>query len=176
MRTISRGRRGSLIVLMCISGLAVFNATALMAQSGFTELVPSGPTAPPVVPGASPWGAGVQLAAAFLGWLSDQGLRTSINAKLEELKPQIDAAMPPTGGVLVVVGIQQSEQPDSNGNFVRSVLDGYIGGAGATPKATMDAYLAQDRLETGVPDGFVRRNVYFWRTASSPNSATNKAK
>lgn len=137
-----------------------------MAQAGLTELVPSGPTMPPVPPGASAWGGGVQLAADFLGWLSDQGLKSSINAKLDSMKSQIDTAMPLTGGVLVVIGIQQSEQPDANGNYFRSVLDGYIGGTGATPKVTMDSYLGQSRLEQGAPTGFVRRNIYFWKAAS----------
>jgi len=121
---------------------------------------------PPVAPGASAWDGGVQLAADILAWVSDQGLKSSINAKLDGMKAQIDAAMPLTGGVLVVIGIQQSEQPDSNGNYFRSVLDGFIGGTGATPQVTMGAYLAQDRLEQGTPSGFVRRNIYFWRAAS----------
>jgi hypothetical protein len=112
----------------------------------------------------------VQLAAAVLGWLSDQGLKSSINTTLDGMKDQIRKAMPLTGGVLIVIGIQQSEQPDINGNYVRSVLDSYIGGTGSTPRATMEAYLAQDRLERGVPAGFVRRNIYFWRAASGPNS------
>ena len=38
---------------------------------------------------------------------------------------------------------------------------------GATPKATMDKYLRQDRLERGAAKGFVRRNVYLWKAASS---------
>jgi len=74
--------------------------------------------------------------------------------------------MPSTGGVLIVIGIQQSAQPDVNGNFVRSVLDGFIGGKGSSPKATLDAYLAQDNLEQGVPDGFVRRDIYIWKSAA----------
>lgn len=167
MRTIVKYCTGSLIALMCISALSVLNPADVMAQSGLTELVPSGPTMPPVVPGTSPWGAGVKLAASFLGWISDQGLKSNINAKIDELKPQIDKAMPANGGVLIVIGIQQSVQPDVNGNYVRSVLDGYIGGAGTTPKSTMDKYLGQDRLETGAAKGFVRRNVYFWKAASS---------
>ena len=155
-----------LISVVCIGVFASWNTSAALAQSGFTELVPSGPTMPPVPPGGSAWGAGVQLAAAFLGWLSDQGMKSSINAKLNDMKDQINSAMPSTGGVLIVVGIQQSAQPDVNGNFVRSVLDGFIAGKGATPKATLDAYLAQDNLEQGVPDGFVRRDIYIWKAAA----------
>jgi hypothetical protein len=167
MRTIVKWCTVSLIALMCVSALSLLNPTYVMAQSGLTELVPSGPTMPPVAPGASPWGGGVKLAAAFLGWLSDQGLKSNINAKIAELKPQIDKAMPAAGGVLIVIGIQQWEQPDNNGNYARSVLDGYIGGTGTTPKTTMEKYLSQDRLDKGAPKGFVRRNVYLWKPASS---------
>ena len=49
-------------------------------------------------------------------------------------------------------------------------------GLGATPKATMDTYLAQPRLEAGVPNGFVRRNVYFWKAAGAPNAKKNGSK
>lgn len=108
----------------------------------------------------------MQLAAQFLGWLSDQALKSSIAAKLDSMRDQVSAAMPATGGVLVVVGIQQSAQPDNNGDYVRSVLDGYIAGTGPSPQATMDAFLAKDRMEQGVPRGFVRRNVYFWKAAT----------
>jgi hypothetical protein len=121
---------------------------------------------PPVAPGGSAWTAGAKLATAFLSWLSDQGLKSAINAKLAQMKPQINSAMPSSGGILVVIGIQQSDQPDVNGNYFRLVLDGYIAGVGATPQGTMKTYLAQDRLEQGVPSGFVRRNVYFWKSAA----------
>lgn len=100
-----------------------------------------------------------------MGWLSDQGLKSKINAKINELKPQIDKAMPANGGVLIVIGIQQWEQPDNNGNYARSALDGYVGGSGATPKEAMDTYVHKDKLEKGAPKGFVRRNVYFWKPA-----------
>src|SRR5689334_8730040 len=49
--------------------------------------------------------------------------------------------MPEKGGVLIVIGIQQSVQPDINGNYMRSVLHGYVGCTGATPKATSSALL-----------------------------------
>jgi hypothetical protein len=146
--------------------LLLWNTVPAMAQSGFVELVPSGPTMPPVAPGKSPWGGGVKLAAAFLGWVSEQGFKANVEAKLNELKPKIDSSMPKVGGVLVVIGVQQWAQADTNGNYNRSVLDGYVGGTGATPKSTMDAFLSQARLETGVPKGFVRRNIYFWKAAS----------
>jgi hypothetical protein len=167
MTKLSKWSIGCVTALLCLAGSATFNATPVAAQSGFTELVPSGPTMPPVAPGGSAWTAGAKLATAFLSWLSDQGLKSAINAKLTEMKPQIDSAMPSSGGVLVVIGIQQSDQPDANGNYFRSVLDGYIGGPGATPQATMKTYLAQGRLEQGVPKGFVRRNVYFWKSAGA---------
>jgi len=166
MRKFSKWGVTCLVSSLWICGLMASNMPRASAQAGLTELVPSGPTMPPVAPGPSAWGAGVQLAADFLGWLSDQGLKSSINAKLDSMKKQIDAAMPLTGGVLVVIGIQQSEQPDVNGNYARSVLDGYIGGTGATPKVTLDSYLGQSRMEQGVPSGFVRRNLYFWRASS----------
>jgi hypothetical protein len=153
-----------LIWFLVIAALAQTPASvAAKVSSSLVEMVPSGPIKPPVVPGRSPWAGGVTLATAFLGWLSDQGLKSSIEAKVESLKTQINSAMPPSGGVLIVIGIQQSAQPDVNGRYNRSVLDGYVGGAGATAKATMDAYLKQDRLEQGVSSGFVRRNVYFWK-------------
>ena len=165
-----------LTALIGVAGLATWTATSAAAQSGFTELIPSGPTMPPVAPGASAWDAGAKLAAAFLGWLSDQGLKSSINAKLSDLSDQIASAMPQTGGVLIIIGIQQSAQPDINGNYVRSVLDGFVAGAAATPKAAMDAYFGQDNLEAGVPDGFVRRDVYLWKAANSSNSDSKKKK
>jgi hypothetical protein len=164
----NRHIRFLLAMMFVLCGSALIS-TPVRAQSDLIELIPSKAITPPVVPGASPWTAGVKLAAQFLGWLSDQGLKSNINGKIEELKPKIDAAMPAKGGVLIVVGIQQSEQPDANGNYFRSVLDGYVGSAGATPKAAMDAYLAKDRLEQGTAKGFIRRNVYFWKSAPSPS-------
>jgi hypothetical protein len=157
----------SLIALMCILGLSVLTSRYVIAQSGLTELVPAGPTMPPVVPGASPWSGGVKLAAILLGWVSDYGLRSSIDSKISELKPKIDAAMPVKGGVLIVIGISQSAQPDALGNYARWVLDGYIGGTGTTPKEAMEKYLSKDRLEQGASRGFVRRNVYLWKPAPS---------
>ena len=145
MTKLSKCSIGHIATLIFLVG-ATFNAIPVAAQSGFTELVPSGPTMPPVAPGGSAWTAGAKLATAFLGWLSDQGLKSGIKTKLVQMKPQIDSSMPSSGGVLVVIGIQQSNQADVNGNYIRSVLDGYIGGTGATPQATMKAYLAKDRL------------------------------
>jgi hypothetical protein len=157
----------SLIALMCILGLSVLTSRYVIAQSGLTELVPAGPTMPPVVPGASPWSGGVKSAAILLGWVSDYGLRSSIDSKISELKPKIDAAMPVKGGVLIVIGISQSAQPDALGNYVRWVLDGYIGDTGTTPKEAMEKYLSKDRLERGASRGFVRRDVYLWKPAPS---------
>jgi len=158
-------RRGGFAAALCSVVLLSTTVSFGGAQSGFTELIPSGPEMPPVAPGMSPWGGGVQLAASFLSWLNNQVLRSNIQARLDSMRAQIAQVMPATGGVLVVIGIQQSEQPDINGEFVRSVLDGYVAGTGPTPKATMEAYLAEDRLEQGVPPGFQRRNVYFWEPA-----------
>jgi hypothetical protein len=160
----ARVARRSLFVMIFASLMAPLYVAA---QSGLTELIPSGPDMPPVVPGGSPWTGGVKLAASFLGWLADQGVKSNINAKLAELKPEIDKAMPANGGVLIIIGVQQSEQPDNNGNYARSVLDGYVWGSGPTPKGAMDKYLKEDRLETGPAKGFVRRNVYFWKAAKS---------
>ena len=156
----------SLITLTCILGFSVLTSRYVIAQSGLTELLPAGPTMPPVVPGASPWGEGVKLAAIPLDWVSDYGLRTNIDSKISELKPKIDAAMPTKGGVLIVIGISQSAQPGALGNYVRWVLDGYIGGTGTTPKEAMEKYLTKDRQEQGASRGFVRRNVYLWKAST----------
>lgn len=176
MTIVSKWGVGCAAALLFITGLSMRLPIAVAAQSDLVEIVPSGPDMPPVAPGKSPWGRGVQLAAAFLGWLNDQAVKSAIQAKVDSLNSQINAAMPQVGGVLVVIGVQQSVQPDNNGNYFRSVLDGYIGGSGRTPKATMDAYLAQDRLEAAPPAGFVRRNVYFWKPASSSNSKKRPSK
>ena len=73
--------------------------------------------------------------------------------------------MPVKGGVLIVIGIQQSVQPDVDGNYIRWVLDGYIGGTGTTPKEAMEKYLSKERMEQGASRGFVRRDVYLWKPA-----------
>jgi hypothetical protein len=166
MRVPLRFPRYALIGLISLLTLTTFLMTPAIAQSGLVELVPAGPTGPPVVPGPSPWGAGVRAAAALLGWLSDQALKSSINSKISDLKPEVNKQMPASGGVLIVIGIQQWKQPDNNGNYNRSVLDGYVAGTGSTPKAAMDQFLSHDRMETGPADGFVRRNIYFWKAAS----------
>ena len=145
----------SLIALTCILGLSVLTSRYVTAQSGLTELVPAGPTMPPVVPGASPWVEGVKLASIPLDWVSDYGLRTNIDSKISELKPKIDAAMPVKGGVLIVIGISQSAQPSALGNYVRWVLDGYIGGTGTTPKEAMEKYLRTDKSKALHGDSFV---------------------
>jgi hypothetical protein len=56
-------------------------------------------------------GAAVQPAAASLGWLPDQGLKSSIKLKLNDMNDQINQVMPSAGRVLVVIGIQQSGDP-----------------------------------------------------------------
>jgi hypothetical protein len=153
-------------VLLLLFVIPIYLVPNSFAQSGLVELIPAGPTAPPVPTGASPWGAGIQAAAKMMGWLSDQAFKSSVNSKLHDLQPDIDKEMPASGGLLIVIGIQQWKQPDDAGNYNRSVLDGYVAGPGTTPKAAMDRFLAKDRLETGPADGFVRRNIYFWKAAS----------
>jgi hypothetical protein len=71
--------------------------------------------------------------------------------------------LPAAGGVLVVVGIQESKVPDPNGQYVRFFLEAYVATPGKTPKE-VDTFLRADRLEAGVPSGFVRRDSLFWIT------------
>ena len=151
---------------ICRGGRWMASAAAAQEQPPFLirEVVPQGSIQPPVSPQADPWGAGVRLASMLMSWLADVGLKSSINSALDDLRPEIDAAMPSTGGVLVVVGIQESQQPAFNGQYARSLLDAFVANSGSSPQAAMERYLSQDHLVTGVPDGFVRKNVYFWIT------------
>src|SRR4051794_11931763 len=95
--------RNSAYVLAVVLTAGVGYVIPIEAQTNLVELVPSGSMMPPVTPGKSPWGGGVKLAAAFLGWLSDQGLKKGIDVKLNDLQTQIEASMPRTGGVLIVI-------------------------------------------------------------------------
>ena len=149
--------------------LLAFSTIALRAQSGYTELVPAGPDIPPVAAGPSPWGAGIRLAAKLLGWGAEEGLKASINSKLSSLQPQVDSRMPAIGGgVLVTVVIQQSADPDFNGNYSRAVFDGFVIGGAGSPQAALDNFWNRPQVMASVPDGFVARYLYFWRPAPKP--------
>ena len=145
--------------------LLAFGASCAIGQTGFTELVPSSGFSPPVAPGVSAWGNGVELAAAALSWLADVGLTKTIDDHLNALAVQINQHPLTMGGTLVVVIIQQSSAPDANGDYARSYLSSFIGGTGATPQVTLNAYNAKAQLEPGVPSGFVTRHIYFWYPA-----------
>ncbi len=146
---------GSLLVLMAVG--------AVQAQV-IQEVLPPDRLQPPVAKSSDGWGAGVQLTGQFLGWISDLGLRRRIEKEVAKLQPQVDAVMPATGGVLVVVGIQESKVPDPTGQYVRSFLDAYVATPGKTPKEAVDTFLRADRLEAGAPSGFVRRDSLLWIT------------
>jgi hypothetical protein len=144
--------------------LLILSSPNLNAQVGYKELVPAGPDSPPVVPGESPWGAGIKLASQILSWLSDEGLAANVKAKIDSLQSQVDAQMPSVGGgVLVVVTIQQWATPDINGNVARSLVNGFVAGSAGSPELALKNYLNSDRLEPGPPDGWVLRHIYFWK-------------
>lgn len=136
-----------------------------IAQTGFRELVPSSGFPPPVAPGVSAWGNGIELAAAALSWLADVGLPKTINDHLNALAVQINQHPLTMGGTLVVVIIQQSSARDANGDYARSYFSSFIGGTGATPQVNLNAYNSKALIEPGVPNGFVTRHVYFWYPA-----------
>ncbi len=154
------------LICICIGAMLVFSASMAIAQSRFTEVVPAGPDIPPVSAGPSAWGAGVRLATKFLGWAAEEGLKSSISAKVDSLQSQVDSRMPAIGGgVLVAVVIQQSADPDFNGNYSRAVFDAFVVGGAGSPQAAFDNFWNQPRLIAGVPDGFVARYLYFWEPA-----------
>jgi hypothetical protein len=55
MKISLKPRGGLLIAFICIGPFAVCHTSAVSAQTGFVELVPSGPTTPLVAPGGSAW-------------------------------------------------------------------------------------------------------------------------
>jgi hypothetical protein len=130
------------IIATAIAVFVLVSAVTVLGQpSDLREIVPSGHVQPPVAPGPDAWGAGAKLAAAAMTWLADQALKTSIHRAVADLQPNIDKAMPALGGVLIVVGIQQSLQPDVNGQYAPTVLEAHVGGAGARPKETLEKYI-----------------------------------
>jgi hypothetical protein len=101
-----------------------------IAQRGFTEPVPSSGFSPPVAPGVSAWGNGIELTAAALSWLADVGLTKTINDHLNALAVQINQHPLTMGGTLVVVISQQPSAPDANGDYARSYLSSFIAASG----------------------------------------------
>ena len=109
-------------------------------------------------------GAGVQLlqkaAIALNGW----AVSWRVNRELTARSAEIRASIPPGGGVLVRVGIQEWAQADSTGARAQTFLSLVIAGSGRDPTAVLWKYVNQPHLQQGAPPGWVRRDVYIWVT------------
>ncbi|MEI6244093.1 MAG: hypothetical protein WCQ64_03515 [Acidobacteriota bacterium] len=127
------------------------------------EVLPVSMNQPPASSDGDAWGAGIRLAARLLDWLGDVGLKLRVDDELAALQPQINAAMPRAGGVLVVVGIQESD-PDPTGRRLRSFIDAYVAATGQTPGEAFEVFRSADRLDQGTPPGFIRRDSLMWIT------------
>jgi hypothetical protein len=138
--------------------------SAAQSQFVLTELLPSGADMPPPQPTNSLW-SGVKLVPAIAQWAAEKGLQSSIRAEVAKMQPSIQKDMPVSGGVLVVVGIQESQHEDVQHQRSRSVLEAHVGGAGASAEPVLRNYLSQPNLVKGPAEGFRRRDIFLWVAA-----------
>ena len=128
------------------------------------EILPASRNQPPTALTRSAWGNAVTLAPSVLAWVADKGLALRVDQEVARLRGEIDKAMPRDGGVLIVVGIQESRVPDDNGFRHPTVLEAYVGGSGRSAQEAVNRFLSSDRLDRGAANGYVRRDSFLWIT------------
>lgn len=110
------------------------------------------------------WAAGAKLLQKSIVAINGWAITARINSEIQSRAKQIEAQMPPGGGVLLCVGLQEWERPDPTGAKARSFLSLHIVGGGQDPKALLQAYFKTPRLEAGAPTGWRRRDEFVWVT------------
>ena len=152
--------------VLSISALLMICMGPLTAAGGYVvrEILPASRNQPPTALTRSAWGNVVTLAPSVLAWVADQGVAHRIDQEVARLRPEIDSAMPREGGVLIVVGIQESSVPDDTGFRHPTVLEAYVGGSGRSAQEAVNRFLSTDRIDRGAAKGFVRRDSFLWIT------------
>ncbi len=118
--------------------------------------------------GPSAKGSGVGAAAELLQkaviQLGEFSLGYRIKKELEKLEPDIERAMPKTGGVLVRVTVKQWKQQDPTGAKAKAFMGAGIATTGATPQAAFRKWYSQPRLLQNAPKGWVTSDQFVWVT------------
>ena len=154
----------AVVVAITLVFLGAVPPVALCQSLVIQEVLPLSKTQPPPALAKDAWSPGIQLAAKMMSWLSEEGLKRRVDEEIQKLQPQISKEMATDGGVLLVVGIQESKLPDANGDFHRSLLDVYVFTPAKNAAEAAEKYRKSDRLEQGVPQGWTRRNTLLWIT------------
>ena len=109
--------------------------------------------------------AGVKLLQKAAIALNGLAVSYRVNREITQRADQIRRQMPKDGGVLLCVGMEESELPDPMGT--RMFLSLHIAGAGKDPRSVFHGYLTQPRLVQGPAEGWRRRDEYIWVTSTS---------
>lgn len=115
-------------------------------------------------------GAGVQLLQKGLIKLGELGLAHRTKRELEKLEPDIEKAMPKTGGVLVRVTTKQWKHPDPTGARAKGFMGASIAVTGPTPQAAIRKWYSRPRFLQGAPEGWVKSDQFLWVTRKAKKS------
>jgi hypothetical protein len=99
---------------------------------------------------------------AFFQWLGDIGIQLEVNRRLEgELAPQIRSILLSGDGVLIVIALQEWEQPDFNGMRARNLLSVYVEG-GPTQESARARWENTPRALQGPAPGWRAVSQFGW--------------
>jgi hypothetical protein len=172
LKTLFHSKRGRIIMrrtvasVLSVSALLLISTGSSSAAGSYVvrEILPASRNQPPTALTRSAWGNAVTLAPSVLAWVADKGLALRVDQEVARLRGEIDAAMPRDGGVLIVVGIQESSIPDDNGFRHPTLLEAYVATSGRSAQEAVQRFLNSDRLDRGPAKGFVRRDTFLWIT------------
>lgn len=117
--------------------------------------------------------SGVKLLRKASIALNQWAISYRVNREIEKLTPDISRAMSDfeggqqchvDTGVLVVIGIQESEHTDATGLRGQAFLSIHLGGAGSSPNQVLRRYLYQAKIVQGGPRSWRRIDKYLWIT------------
>lgn len=171
-------RGGSQLCILHRNGQPSPLATRISARLQPIEpIVPANEPEVPTVPGRTlaqqsrvQGIVGNQAAMALLGqllgvaiqFIGDIGIRRQVQQKLTTTYANgIQAILSQGDGVLVIISMQEWEQPDNNGMRARTLLDVYIQG-GPTQVIALKNWQAMPRLLAGPAKGWRRFEQYLW--------------
>jgi hypothetical protein len=111
--------------------------------------------------------AGVKLLHKASKALNEWAVSWRVNREIEAREAEIKRQMPPGGGVLICVGMQEWDTPDPTGSRAQSFLSLHIVGGGRDPVTLLRRYQMQPQLVLGAPKDWRRRDVFVWVTQST---------
>jgi|SRR5581483_4670273 len=111
-----------------------------------------------------PPGPRIVASAPMLLVMPDHGLRYRINQELEVLAPRIWSLMPPRGGVLLEMSIQERREVRENDDRSDRFNWITIQRPGPLPDLTLTTQLMLPVRRGRAAKGYVHRRVYLWAT------------